>query len=173
MLIKELTLNSFQTCLYCIYLLKLCDKSTIILETNDLTNICNEISEIRLILWMVYTCNGLFQKKSKQGERGRGGGGGWGYNFLKKTGIFYICLFILENSRENKLFPLEIRQNCVTPLGNSKVKNQNPWKFHMIFLDLRKFHFFSNWSLEFAHAPSSIPLGNSISSTLLFEFFLE
>ena len=54
---KEPTANSFQTCLYYIYLLKLCDKSIIILLTNDLTDICREISKVQLILWMVYTCN--------------------------------------------------------------------------------------------------------------------
>ena len=54
---KQSTSNNFQMCLYCIYLLKLYDKSIIILLTNDLTNICSEISKIRLILWMAYTCN--------------------------------------------------------------------------------------------------------------------
>ena len=29
----------------------------IILLTNDLTDLCGEISKIRLVLWMVYTCN--------------------------------------------------------------------------------------------------------------------
>ena len=32
-----------------------------------------------------------------------------------------------------KLPRLEILQNCVTSLGNSKVKSQDLWKFHMIF----------------------------------------
>ena len=54
---KQSTSNIFQTCLYCIYLLKLYDKSIIVLLKNDLTNICSEISKIRLILWMAYTCN--------------------------------------------------------------------------------------------------------------------
>ena len=36
---KQPISNNFQTCLYCIYLLKLYDKSIIILLTNDLTNI--------------------------------------------------------------------------------------------------------------------------------------
>ena len=54
---KQPTSNSFKTCLYSIYLLKLYDKSITILLTNDLTNICSEISKIRLILGMVYTCN--------------------------------------------------------------------------------------------------------------------
>ena len=52
---KQPTWNSFQTCLYCIYLLKLYDKLIIILLTNDLTNICSEISQIRLILWKACT----------------------------------------------------------------------------------------------------------------------
>ena len=38
------------------YLLKLCAKLISILLTNDLTNICSEISKIRLILWMDSTC---------------------------------------------------------------------------------------------------------------------
>ena len=31
---------------------------------------------------------------------------------------------------ESKLSPLKIMQNCMKPLRNSKVKNQDPWKFH-------------------------------------------
>ena len=54
---KQPTSNSLQTCLYYIYLLKLYDKLIILLLTNDLTNICSEISKIRLILSTVYTCN--------------------------------------------------------------------------------------------------------------------
>ena len=54
---KQLTSKSFQTSLYCVYLLKLYDKWIIILLTNDLTNIFSEISKILLILSMVYTCN--------------------------------------------------------------------------------------------------------------------
>ena len=54
---KQPTSNSFQTCLYCIYLLKLYDKSIIILLTNVLANICSEISKIQLVLWMVYGNN--------------------------------------------------------------------------------------------------------------------
>ena len=48
---------SFRTFLYCAYLHKFYDKSIIILLKNVLRNICREISEIRLILLMVYTCN--------------------------------------------------------------------------------------------------------------------
>ena len=53
---KQPTENSFQSS-NCIYLLKLYDKSVIILLTNVLANICSKISNIWLILWMVYTCN--------------------------------------------------------------------------------------------------------------------
>ena len=28
--------------------------------------------------------------------------------------------------------PLEVLQNCVALFGNSNIKNQDPWKFHMI-----------------------------------------
>ena len=35
-------LKSFQTCLYCIYLFKLYDKSIIILLANDIANICSK-----------------------------------------------------------------------------------------------------------------------------------
>ena len=71
---------------------------------------------------------GLFQKKSKQG------GGGWGYTFLeKKPWNFSFLYFTPGNSRQNKAQPLEIPQNCVSSLGNSKTKNKDPWKFHIIF----------------------------------------
>ena len=46
---KQPTLNSFQTCLYCIYLFKLYHKSVIILPINDSTTICGKISKTWLI----------------------------------------------------------------------------------------------------------------------------
>ena len=67
---------------------------------------------------------GLFQKKSKQV--------GLRLYFSEKPPLKFLDLFF-RNSRENKLSPLKILKNCVTSLGNSKVKNQNPWKFHMRF----------------------------------------
>ena len=70
----------------------------------------------------------LFQKKSKQG----GGGVEDSYTFLKTpAGIFHF--FTSGNSRQNKARPLNIPQNCVRSLGNSKAKNKDPWKFHIIF----------------------------------------
>ena len=78
--------------------------------------------------------NGLFQKETKQKDilkryffdRLR-------RSFLKKPWIFLVSYFAPRNSRQNKASPLEILQNCVRPLRNSKAKNQNLWKFHMIF----------------------------------------
>ena len=66
-------------------------------------------------------------------------GGGWGWcggwlcvtnsivdigSFGRKTfSIFRFVTSPLEN-KKTKLLPLKILQNCVTPLGNFKVKNQ-------------------------------------------------
>ena len=49
----------------------------------------------------------------------------WNFSFF-----FY---FTPGNSRQNKAQPLDIPQNCVRSLGNSKAKNKDPWKFHIIF----------------------------------------
>ena len=54
---KTTHFKQFSNTSNCIYLLKLYDKSIITLLANVLTNICNEISKIRLILLMVYTFN--------------------------------------------------------------------------------------------------------------------
>ena len=66
---KQPTSNSFETCLYYIYLLKLYHKTIITLLTNNLTNICSEISKIRLILWLVYTSS--VRGLEKVGKLGR------------------------------------------------------------------------------------------------------
>ena len=100
--------------------------------------------------------NGLFQKKTNRD---------WGYTFLNPSPPpwnFQICYFTLRNSGENKLLSLEILQNCVTPLGNSKVKNQDLCYGHSTWFFLEhqwKFLFFFHWPLEFPHALSSIPPG--------------
>ena len=46
---------------------------------------------------------------------------------------FSFFYFTPGNSRQNKAQPLDIPQNCVRSLGNSKAKNKDPWKFHIIF----------------------------------------
>ena len=56
---KQYASKGFQTCLYCIYSFKSYDKSIIILLRNSLTKIWSKITKIRLILWMIYTCNVL------------------------------------------------------------------------------------------------------------------
>ena len=55
-----------------------------------------------------------------------------GYNVLKKTLEFLVCHFTLRNSWENKLSPLGFLKKCVTPLENVNVKDQDPWKLHII-----------------------------------------
>ena len=88
--------------------------------------------------------------------------GGWGYNFLKTPhGIF-------------RFVTLKILRNCVTPLGNSNVKNQDPWKFHMSFSwTSLEIHLFFNWPLEFPHTFSSVPLEILYPQPPLFGLFLE
>ena len=77
------------------------------------------------ILHLASWCNVWdFPEKSKQGGLGM-------YFSEKPHWNFWICHLTLRNSEENKLSPLKILQNCDTPLGNSKVKNQDP--FHMSF----------------------------------------
>ena len=59
----------------------------------------------------------------------------------------------------------EILRNCVPPLGNSKVKNQDPRKFHIGFsLKPQKFHFFLIGPWDF-YMPF-LWNGNFMSSTL-------
>ena len=64
-------------------------------------------------------------------------GGFEGIIFLeKKSWNFYFYHFTLRNSWQNKALTLQIPWNCVTPLGNSKAKNE----------DLRRFNIFP-WSI--------------------------
>ena len=71
---------------------------------------------------------GLFQKKSKQGKSS-------GYIFLNPSPLppwnFSFFYFTPGNSRQNKVQPLDIPQNCVKSLGNSKAKNKDSRKFHI------------------------------------------
>ena len=75
--------------------------------------------------------------------------------FWKNPWKFYVCYFTLGNSALNKISPLEILRNCVTPLRDFKAKKQdtgdptlivlstpgnsisfsiNLWHFHILFL---------------------------------------
>ena len=50
------------------------------------------------------------------------------------TVIFHFFIyFIPGNSRQNKAQLLDIPQNCAGSLINSKAKNKDPWKSHIIF----------------------------------------
>ena len=57
------------------------------------------------------------------------------YFFEKTPGIFGFVHFTLGKSRENKISLMEILQNCVTKLGNSNAKNQDPLEIlHYFYL---------------------------------------
>ena len=71
--------------------------------------------------------NELFQKKKP--NRGRVED----ILFFKYIQTFLFFYFTPGNSRKNKAPSLEIPQIFVTPLGNSKAKNQESWKFYIIF----------------------------------------
>ena len=57
----------------------------------------------------------------------------------RNPGIFHFFCFTPGNSRQNKAQPqnkaesLDIPQNCVRSLGNSKAKNKDPQKLKFIF----------------------------------------
>ena len=72
---------------------------------------------------------------TKQGRKEGGGGGDLRTQLLfeTKSWNFKVFYFVPGNSGQNKASRLEIPQNCVTLLGNSENKNQEPWKFHIIF----------------------------------------
>ena len=66
-------------------------------------------------------------------EKTQTGGGLRIYFFEKPPWNFSLFYFTPGNSRQNKAQPQDIPQNCVRTLGNSKTKNKDPWKFHIIF----------------------------------------
>ena len=75
--------------------------------------------------------------------------------FWKPPGIFRFVTLPSEILEKTSFYPCksEILQNCVPPLGKSKVKNQDPRKFHIsFFLKPQKFYFFFNWTLGFLRA---------------------
>ena len=50
--------------------------------------------------------------------------------------LLYTFRFVtlpLEIPEKTSFLALEILQDCVAPLGNSKVENKDPWKFHISF----------------------------------------
>ena len=76
----------------------------------------------------------------------------WIYFSEKPLEFLDLSLYLQKLWRKQAFTPwkLEILQNCVPPLGNSNVKNQDPRKFHISFsLKPQKLHFFFNWTLGF------------------------
>lgn len=98
----------------------------------------------------------------------------WGYNFQPPSFLKFLdlWLFTLRNSRENHISPLVILWKCMTPIGNSMVKN-SCIKINIFFLDehLQKFHFNSNPGISTCLLLNKP--GNSMSSTphRMFGFF--
>ena len=92
-------------------------------------------------------------------------GRGWG---ILEFFIFLLYPWTPGNSRQNKAQSLDIPQNCLTFVGNSKAKNKDSWKFHVFFLghpclgNSRSF-LINPW--KFHNANSFDTLRNSISST--------
>ena len=82
------------------------------------------------------------------------------------TWNFSFSYFTPGNSRQNKAQPLDISQNCVRSLGNSRAKSKDPWKFHIIYswspLEIPLYFLLTprNCACYFFDMP-----GNSISST--------
>ena len=107
-----------------------------------------ELSSTTLLKW-----NGLFQKNPNRGE-------GWEHNFLKKnSAILRFVTSSLEIPEKNKSSRLEIPQNCVAPLGNFKLWNQDPWKLETNFpWSPLEIPLFTTWPQDFSHYLSSIPL---------------
>ena len=96
------------------------------------------------------------------------------YFFENPSWNFSYFYFTPGNSRQNKAQLMDIPQNYVRSLENSKAKNKDPWKFYIIF----------SWSpLEILFCFSLTPgnstcyifdtPGNSISSTPHVWIFLE
>ena len=99
--------------------------------------------------------NGLFQKKNRvEGLR---------TCFFENPPAleFFMFFFYFNpgNSRQSKTPPLEIPQNCVRSLGNSKTKTKTPGISALIFLlHPWKFSFVFNYPLEILYGISLIPL---------------
>ena len=70
-------------------------------------------------------------------SRTKQGRGGFRIHLFYPPWKFSFFYFTPGNSKQNKAQPLDIPQDCVRSLGNSKAKNKDCWKFHIIFSWLR------------------------------------
>ena len=83
-----------------------------------------------LTTWSRFSC--LVSK----GYSGKNSNWGWGFEdilFWTPLWNFTFFYFTYGNSRESKAQTLDIPQNCVRSLGNSKAKNKGPRNFRIIF----------------------------------------
>ena len=89
------------------------------------------------------------------------------HHLLSVTKVFCWCS--IRKSRENKLSLLENLQNCVTPLGNSKVEKQTHRNSTWVFLEHSwKLHFFFN--LTFFNCTFFNIRGNSVPIPQLYNY---
>ena len=51
----------------------------------------------------------------------------------EEKGGFFLFLLYPWKSQTKQSSPLKIPQNWVRSFGNSKTKNEDPWKFHITF----------------------------------------
>ena len=126
------------------------------------------------ITWRVFLQLG-YSRKNPNRE------GLW-YTFLKNTEIFRFATLTLEILEETGFHHWKLLKNCVTPLGNYKVKNarpmeiphefflstpqnstsllNDPWNFHMLLLQYPwKFHvlnLYFFWNSPFKHSPENL-----------------
>ena len=59
-----------------------------------------------------------------------------------------------KKNENGELKHLQILENCVTPLGNSKIEKQDTWKFHIlndptVWIFNPQFRFF--WNIPMSH----------------------
>ena len=89
----------------------------------------------------------------------RGGGEAWGYSFLNSPQPSLLSLYTWKFLRKEAFTPGNSVKLYDTLWKFHGQKNQDSWKFPMIFFlnDPWKFHFLYNWPLKFPHTFSSIP----------------
>ena len=102
---------------------------------NNLLNVNNNNGKIQsnahlALVHLLWSCRKEWAIPEKIQTGGGGGGGGYIWNHPCNFSFSY---FTPGTSRQNKDQPLDIPQSCVRSFGNSKAKNKDPWKFHIIF----------------------------------------
>ena len=109
----------------------------------------------------------------KSPNRGGGGRGRLKIYFFEKTpGIFRFVTLPLEIPDKTSFHPWKFcMQTCMTPLGNSKIENQDKTHGNSTWFFLHipwKFHFFFSWSPGISTCSFFNTPGNSMSSSPVF-----